>query len=149
MGPLDSGIFGYPASRAWWLDLADVGEKMRKNTRAFFAQAMLVATVTAAGGAMADAPSGRNLQVSAGWVVAAGATLEGTLRDWTGREGWTLVWESQRDYRFRASASLGPDFLSAVRDLADAISQTSPDLTVTLYLGNRVVHVRDTGLTPN
>lgn len=131
------------------IGLAYLGVEMRKNIKNSFVRALFVATLLSTGFAMADAPSGRNHGESAGWVVVTGATLEGTLRDWTAREGWALVWESQRDYRFRASASLGPDFLSAVRDLADAISQTSPDLTVTLYLGNRVVHVRDTGLTPN
>lgn len=122
---------------------------MRKIKRLSVLQLMLLSCLTWAGAAMADAPSGRDLGGSGGWVVLAGDTLEGTLRDWTAREGWTLVWESRKDYRFRASASLGPDFPSAVRDLADSVSQTSPDLTVTLYLGNRVVHVRDAGLARN
>ena len=97
--------------------------------------------------AQADGPSGRLVSTEAqpapGYSVVSGSTLQSTLSAWAAREGWVLVWDAPRDYRIRASARLGPDFQSAVRALADAVNMTSPDLTVTLYLGNRVIHVRD------
>jgi len=83
------------------------------------------------------------------WSVRSEDTLQSTLRGWTAREGWSLVWDARNDYRIRASADLGGDFLSAVRALSDAVNMTSPDLTVTLYLGNRVIHVRDSNLMNN
>ncbi len=99
--------------------------------------------------AFADDGSVRKIVSDQSWTVQADTTLQSTLRAWTAREGWDLVWDAQNDYRIRASAHLGSDFLPAVRALADAVNMTSPDLTVTLYLGNRVIHVRDTNLTNN
>lgn len=99
--------------------------------------------------AFADDGSARKIVSDQSWTVQADTTLQSTLRAWTAREGWDLVWDAQNDYRIRASAHLGSDFIPAVRALADAVNMTSPDLTVTLYLGNRVIHVRDTNLTNN
>lgn len=98
---------------------------------------------------LADAGSNRLIASETSWTVRAETTLQRTLEAWAAREGWELIWDAKNDYRIRASADLGPDFLSAVRALADAVNMTSPDLTVTLYLGNRVIHVRDTILTHN
>ncbi|PTX52372.1 toxin co-regulated pilus biosynthesis protein Q [Gemmobacter caeni] len=108
--------------------------------------ACAVLSLGVTGPALADGPSGTRsgiAQSPGAWSVAAGSTLQSTLSAWAAREGWVLVWDAPRDYRIRASARLGPDFQSAVRALADAVNMTSPDLTVTLYLGNRVIHVRD------
>lgn len=99
--------------------------------------------------ALADTSSGRDLDSDRSWSVRAESTLQVTLENWAAREGWDLIWDAKNDYRIRASADLGSDFLAAVRALADAVHMTSPDLTVTLYLGNRVIHVRDTILTHN
>jgi len=97
--------------------------------------------------AMADGTSGEgkpgHATLAGPWSVKAGSTLQTTLHAWAVREGWELVWDAPQDYRIRASARLGPDFQSAVKALADAVNQTSPDLTVTLYLGNQVIHVLD------
>ena len=98
---------------------------------------------------LADSGSGRALDADQSWFIRAETTLQTTLANWAAREGWDLVWDAKNDYRIRASADLGADFLSAVRALSDAVNMTSPDLTVTLYLGNRVIHVRDTTLTHN
>jgi hypothetical protein len=96
---------------------------------------------------LADAPSGQQRHaetgIVSGWAVIPGSTLQSTLTTWASREGWVVVWDAPRDYRIRAAARLGPDFQSAVKALADAVNMTNPDLTITLYLGNRVIHVRD------
>lgn len=101
------------------------------------------------GASFADSGSGRVLSSVAGWGVSANVTLRTTLEGWAAREGWRLIWDARNDYRIRAAADLGPDFVTAVRSLSDAVNMTNPDLTVTLYLGNRVLHVQDTVLTEN
>ena len=122
---------------------------MRKTALSGTGTALTCATLLLGGAmpAFADGPSDRPpvsvTQPAPGWSVVSGSTLQSTLSAWAAREGWVLVWDAPRDYRIRASARLGPDFQSAVRALADAVNMTSPDLTVTLYLGNRVIHVRD------
>lgn len=101
-----------------------------------------------AGTVVADSGTGRALESETSWTVRSETTLRTTLEAWSLREGWDLVWDAKNDYRLRASADLGPDFLIAIRALADAVNMSSPDLTVTLYFGNRVIHVRDS-LQPN
>jgi hypothetical protein len=118
----------------------------RNELRTFVIIGALVLSATSS---MADSGSDRRIIPDSSWSVRADTTLQSTLRSWTAREGWDLIWDAKNDYRIRASAQLGGDFLSAVRALADAVNMTSPDLTVTLYLGNRVIHVRDTNLTNN
>lgn len=100
------------------------------------------------GPALADSGTSRAVAAPSSWTVRTDSTLRATLEAWAAREGWDLVWDAKNDYRLRASADLGPDFLIAVRALADAVNMSSPDLTVTLYFGNRVIHVRDS-LHPN
>jgi len=102
-----------------------------------------------AGSALSDSGSARAISGDQSWTVRAESTLQSTLQNWAAREGWELVWDAKNDYRIRAAADLGSDFLSAVRALSDAVNMTSPDLTVTLYMGNRVIHVRDTTLNNN
>lgn len=75
------------------------------------------------------------------WHVRAGSSLHDVLQGWSQRQGWEFVWDAPGDYRLRASAVLHGDFENAVTTLADAVSQTNPDLNVTLYQGNRVLHV--------
>jgi len=111
----------------------------------FSAGIMILSAVPSA----ADSASDRMIGSDNSWSVRSEDTLQSTLRGWTAREGWSLVWDARNDYRIRASADLGGDFLSAVRALSDAVNMTSPDLTVTLYLGNRVIHVRDSNLMNN
>jgi len=96
-----------------------------------------------AGPAPADSGGSRDVRSPATWTIRAESTLRATLEAWSAREGWDLVWDAKNDYRLRASADLGPDFMRAIRVLADSVNMSSPDLTVTLYLGNRVIHVRD------
>jgi len=84
----------------------------------------------------ATAPRGSGL-----WPVPAGAYLRDTLADWSGSAGWTLIWDSPLDYRIRAGGRFAGRFEDAVTGLIDAIHRGNPELSVTLYRGNRVVHV--------
>jgi hypothetical protein len=84
-----------------------------------------------------------------GWAVMAGASLKSTLEGWARASGWTVVWDNPVDYRLRASAAFPGGFEDAVGQLIDAIYQSNPELSVTLYRGNRVLHVHELGLTSN
>lgn len=77
------------------------------------------------------------------WAVMSGGSLKSTVEGWARVSGWTVVWDNPVDYRIRASAIFQGTFEEAVALLVDAIHQASPELTVTLYRGNRVLHVED------
>jgi hypothetical protein len=77
------------------------------------------------------------------WAVLAGSSLRGTLQGWAAAAGWTLVWDSPVDYQIRASVTFTGDFLEAVGRLVDAVYETNPELSATLYRGNRTIHVYD------
>jgi len=77
------------------------------------------------------------------WAVMSGASLKGTIEGWARVSGWTVIWDNPIDYRIRASATFHGGFEEVVARLVDAIHQNSPNMTVTLYRGNRVLHVED------
>lgn len=77
------------------------------------------------------------------WAVMSGGSLKSTVEGWARVSGWTVVWDNPVDYRIRASATFQGTFEEVVALLVDAIHQASPELTVTLYRGNRVLHVED------
>jgi len=117
------------------------------------AASMAICAVSVA--AYADASSGRpqppaRAQAAkdapargAEWVVMAGSTFKDTLTGWTASIGWSLVWDLPGDYAIRASAAFPGSFEDAVILLSDAIYDHNPDFQVTIYRGNRVVHVRE------
>lgn len=84
-----------------------------------------------------------------GWAVMAGATLKGTLEGWSRMtdEQWNIIWDNPTDYRIRASATFYGSFEDSVGRLVDAIHQSNPELTVTLYRGNHVIHVDATSIS--
>ena len=86
------------------------------------------------------------------WIVEAGAhkTLREVLTSWARRAGWTLVWNSTRDYAV-GSASVEADravfrggFLEAV-DLLLAGDTTRRALTAFAYKANRHLVIGDAG----
>lgn len=77
------------------------------------------------------------------WAVMSGASLKSTIEGWARSSGWTVIWDNPFDYRIRASTTFHGGFEEAVARLIDAIHQNSPEMTVTLYRGNRVIHVED------
>ena len=93
------------------------------------------------GGTGAKAPAVRTAR---GWAAMSGGDLKSTLDGWSRAAGWTLVWDSPVNYRLRASAQFGGDFETAVARLVNTIHRSSPEVLVTLYRGNRVVHVQTT-----
>lgn len=84
------------------------------------------------------------VRTARGWAAMSGSDLKGTLDGWARAAGWTLVWDSPVNYRLRASAQFGGDFETAVASLVDTIHRSNPEVLVTMYRGNRVVHVETT-----
>ena len=75
------------------------------------------------------------------WTAAAGRQLRAVLDDWAGRAGWTLVWQSDRDYPLEASASFTGDFTQAAQQLVAALAAVAPAPFANFYKGNRVLVV--------
>lgn len=83
------------------------------------------------------------------WVILEDGSLQSTIESWAEFAGWTVVWDSPVDYRFRASATFVGGFEESVGRLVDTIYQTNPELHVTLYTGNNTVHVQEKSATTN
>jgi len=118
----------------------------RRTARAGLALAALLATLAAATPAAADGPGLPGTGPSAtgrAWAVLSGGDLRGTLEAWAEGAGWTVVWDSPLNYRLRASARYNGGFEQAVAGLIDAIHLSNPELRVTMYRGNRVLHVEN------
>lgn len=95
-------------------------------------------------GPAGDGASAPPVRTARGWAAMSGGDLKGTLDGWSRAAGWTLVWDSPVNYRLRASAQFAGDFETAVARLVDTIHRSNPEVLVTMYRGNRVVHVETT-----
>lgn len=82
---------------------------------------------------------------ASGWAVMAESSLRSSLRGWADTAGWTIFWDGPFDYRLRVSASFSGNFEEAVSSLVRAVRLSEPGIAVTLYRGNKVVHVRTDG----
>ena len=86
------------------------------------------------------------------WIVEAEAhkTLRGVLESWARQAGWTLVWNSARDYAVGSSpeqadnAVFGGGFLEAVDQLL-AGDTTRRTLSALAYKANRHLVIEDAG----
>ena len=86
------------------------------------------------------------------WMVEAGAhkTLRGVLESWARQAGWTLVWNSARDYAVGSSSEQADDavfsggFLEAVDQLL-AGDTTRRTLSALAYQANRHLVIEDAG----
>ena len=76
------------------------------------------------------------------WAVMAEASLRSSLQGWAAAAGWTVFWDGPFDYRLRVSASFSGNFEEAIIALVHAVRLSEPGIAVTLYRGNKVVHVR-------
>lgn len=70
--------------------------------------------------------------------VHSGQMLHTALASWAEQAGWKLIWESDYDYRIGSDASFGGEFIEAVTDLVDAMSDARPSINVNFYKGNNV-----------
>jgi hypothetical protein len=92
---------------------------------------------TSPSGPPASAPSAIQEQ----WTATDGAPLSTTLTSWAQRAGWTVVWETDDDFRLAAGATLEGDFSTAAGDLIEAFSHARPRLRAIFYAGNKVLRV--------
>jgi hypothetical protein len=116
----------------------------RKMVAALTASAISAAFPAAAGnGSMRNADGA----MSGGWAVMKDTTLKQTLETWSKEHGWQVIWDNPVDYRIRASVILHGGFEEAVGRLVDSIHQSNPSLAVTLYRGNKVIHVTESSIS--
>jgi hypothetical protein len=76
------------------------------------------------------------------WTAAVGETLQSVLRSWGDHAGWTLVWQSDRDYPVDAQATFSGDFTTAASQLLDGFATAVPAPYAHLYRGNHVILVQ-------
>ena len=116
------------------------------------ATAMTVGTATVPQPAIADVGGivqGQIVKTGGAWAVIKNAYLKATLEGWCREAGWDLIWESSSDYQLGASAAFHEDFEGAVTHLIDSIYINNPEITATLYRGNKVLHIEERSLTSN
>lgn len=75
------------------------------------------------------------------WTATDGASLSATLTGWAQRAGWTVVWETDDDFRLAAGGALEGDFPTAAGGLIEAFSHARPRLRAIFYAGNKVLRV--------
>ena len=75
------------------------------------------------------------------WVVASGQTLRSVLQDWCNKEGWDLVWGTNREYPIEASAVFKGRFIDVASALVRNFTRANPIPYAKFYKGNRVVVV--------
>lgn len=75
------------------------------------------------------------------WTAAVGKSLRDVLRTWGDRAGWTIVWQSDRDYPVDAQATFTGDFATAASHLLDGFATAVPAPYAHFYKGNQVLLV--------
>ena len=164
-----------PIRLAWRGALSDLLDRLaalsgydwswREGTVVFYRYWDIEQRATSAGLPPASGPAGRDGQsdeAAAGteWMVEAGAhkTLRGVLENWARQAGWTLVWNSTRDYAVGSSPEQAPGsspgqalravfrggFLEAVDQLL-AGDTTRRTLSALAYKANRHLVIEDAG----
>ena len=85
-------------------------------------------------------------QVLESWeITPADATLRNSLRKWTEKAGWQLLWEAGSDVPIPVKASFEGDFRTAVLALFDTLSASEVALNALMYRGNKVLRVVEVG----
>ena len=79
--------------------------------------------------------------------VKEGADLEGTLRGWAQRDGFTVLWKSQYAYEINSDATFSGNLIDAIKALSWAMRDVRPAPTVDIYMGNHTVVVSNSGTT--
>lgn len=79
--------------------------------------------------------------VASQFSVSAGQMLHPVLAEWASKSGWTVIWETEYDYRIEANASFGGSFVDAVTQIVTAMAEARPAITVDFYQGNNVAVV--------
>jgi len=75
------------------------------------------------------------------WKASRGSDLHSVLQQWSTRAGWSLVWNSEYSYTLLADATFKGDYISAVKELFEALDGIHPNIYPELYKGNYVLKV--------
>lgn len=102
---------------------------------------LAAAAVSAAPPPPSNAPAAASMAIQEQWTATDGASLSATLTGWAQRAGWTVVWETDDDFRLAAGATLAGDFQTAAGGLIEAFNHARPRLRAIFYGGNRVLRV--------
>ena len=73
------------------------------------------------------------------WVIANGQSLHEVLQDWCNKEGWDLVWGTEREYPIEASAVFKGRFIDVSAALVRNFGRATPVPYAKFYKGNRVL----------
>jgi len=79
--------------------------------------------------------------VASQFSVTSGQMLHPVLAEWASKSGWTVIWETEYDYRIEANASFNGNFVEAVTQIVTAMAEARPAITVDFYQGNNVAVV--------
>ncbi|MCL2439451.1 MAG: toxin co-regulated pilus biosynthesis Q family protein [Alphaproteobacteria bacterium] len=77
----------------------------------------------------------------ADWVAKEGLMLRQVLEEWCESEGWTLVWNTKREYPLRASAIFRGRFTDVSAALIRTFGRAIPPPHARYYTGNKVLVV--------
>jgi hypothetical protein len=92
------------------------------------------------GGDSADAEAAREMRDQVrSWVVANGQTLREVLQLWCDKEGWDLIWGTEREYPIQASAVFKGRFVDVSSALVRNFGRATPTPYAKFYNGNRVL----------
>jgi hypothetical protein len=80
------------------------------------------------------------------WVAGTGEDLHALLSQWSEKEGWRLVWESDYRYSLNSSAQFEGDYIAAVTQLLASMKDVRPVVTAHFFKGNRTLVVGNNSL---
>ncbi len=73
------------------------------------------------------------------WKVRKGFTLQETIKSWGEQAGWTVIWDSDRDFNIQSEVSFSGSFVDAASDLIGAFEEADPPVIGTFYKNNTLV----------
>lgn len=73
------------------------------------------------------------------WKVRQGFTLQETMKSWGEQVGWTVIWDTDRDYDIQSEVSFSGSFVDASSDLINAFAEADPPVIGTFYKNNTLV----------
>jgi hypothetical protein len=89
----------------------------------------------------APIPAKAPIEVQELWDAVPGKTMRVVLEEWGKRAGWTIIWQTDRDYTLEAPASFGGDFVAASTRLFEGFATAKPVPLGHVYAENRVLVV--------
>jgi len=75
------------------------------------------------------------------WTAAVGQSLRTVLKEWGTRAGWTIIWQSDREYPVDATATFSGNFTQVAGQLFDGFATAVPAPAAHFYKGNHVLLV--------